>query len=126
MENPQSPESAESANPSPPNNLSHGISSTSEDPIGGDSAQPQPESLPWRTPLVSKTLSNNPDFIQAGFHIGRFITIVVDTKADHLNTEALQTKLKSTSTKINVSSPCIIVHYHLCSIQTFPFRSEIN
>jgi hypothetical protein len=46
MENPQSPESAESPKITPTNNLSHGIGSVGEDPIGGDSTQPQPESLP--------------------------------------------------------------------------------
>jgi hypothetical protein len=109
-----------------PNNPCHGISFAGEDPIGGDSAQPQPESLPrWTLPVV-KTLANDPDFIQAGFHIGRFITVVLDTEADHLNTEALQTELESTSTRIYVSSPCIIVHCHLYSILTSPFRSELN
>jgi hypothetical protein len=49
-----------------------------------------------------ETLANNPNFIQAGFHIGRFITTVVDTEADRLNTEALWTELESTSTRINV------------------------
>jgi hypothetical protein len=71
-------------------------------------------------------LANNPDFIQAGFQIGRFITVVVDTKADRLNTDALNTEMESTSTRIYVTSPCIIVHYHLCSILTSPFRSELN
>jgi hypothetical protein len=73
-----------------------------------------------------ETLANNPNFIQAGFHIGRFITTVVDTEADRLNTEALWTELESTSTRINVSSTCIIVHYRLCSILSSPFHSEIN
>jgi hypothetical protein len=44
---PQSSESAKSPKTTPPNNSCHGISSTSEDPIGGDFAQPQPKSLPW-------------------------------------------------------------------------------
>jgi hypothetical protein len=126
MENPQSSELAESPKTTPPNNPCHGISSTGEYPIGGNSAQPQPKSLPRRTPLVAKTLGNDPDFIQASFNIGRFITAMVDTEADRLNTELLQTELESTSTRINVTSPCIIVHYHLCSILTSPFRSEIN
>jgi hypothetical protein len=28
------------------------------------------------------SLWDNPDFIQAGFHVGRFITAVVESKAD--------------------------------------------
>jgi hypothetical protein len=46
-------------------------------------------------PLVAKTLANDPDSIQARFHIGRFITTVVDTEADHLNTKGLLTELES-------------------------------
>jgi hypothetical protein len=72
--------------------------------------------------MVAETLANDPDFVQAGFHIGRFITVVVDTEAGRLNTKALRTELESTSTKINVNSPCIIVHYRLYSILTSPFR----
>jgi hypothetical protein len=126
MENPQSPEWAESPKTTPPNNSSHGIGSASEDPIGGISTQPQPKSLPRRTPPVPEILANDPDFIQAGFHIGRFTTVVVDTEVDHLNTVALRTELESTSTRINMSSPCIIVHYRLCSILTSLFCSKIN
>jgi hypothetical protein len=77
-------------------------------------------------PLVAETLAKDPDFIKARFHIGRFITTAVDAEVDHSNTEALQTELDSASTRINVSTPCIIVHYHLYSILIFPFRSEIN
>jgi hypothetical protein len=73
-----------------------------------------------------ETLANDPEFIQARFHIGRFITAAVDTEADCLNTVALRTELDSDLTRINMSSPCIIVHYRLCSILTSPFHSEIN
>jgi hypothetical protein len=123
MENPHSSEPAESPKTTPPNNPCNGISSAGEAPIGGDSAQPQPKSLPRRTPLVKESLANDLNFIHARFHIGRFITVVVDTKADRLNTEALHTELDSASTRINVSGPCIIVQYSLCSILTSPFRS---
>jgi hypothetical protein len=123
---PQSSESTEFPKTTPLNNPYNGIGSTGKDPIGGDCAQPQPESLPWWTPLVAETLANDPDFIQAEFHIGRFITAVVDTEADRLNTEALQTEMESTSTRIYVSNPCIIVHYRIRSILTSPFCSELN
>jgi hypothetical protein len=42
----QSSKSAESPKTTPLNNPCHGIGSAGEDPIGSDSAQPQPESLP--------------------------------------------------------------------------------
>jgi hypothetical protein len=32
--------------------------------------------------LVAETLANDPDFIQAGFHIGRFIIAMVDIEVD--------------------------------------------
>jgi hypothetical protein len=84
-------------------------------------AQPQLESIPGQTPLVVENLANDLDFIKAEFHIGRFITTMVDTEADHINTEALQTELDSASTRIYVSNPWIIVfHYHHRSILTSP------
>jgi hypothetical protein len=46
MQKPRSSESAESPKTTPPNNPGHGIDTAAEDPIGGDSAQPQPERLP--------------------------------------------------------------------------------
>jgi hypothetical protein len=65
---------------------SHGLGSTGKAPISDESAQPEPKSLPRQTSLVAKTLANDLGFIQAGFQISRFITAVVDTEADHLNT----------------------------------------
>jgi hypothetical protein len=46
MHKPRSSKSAESPKTTPLNNPCHGIGSAGEDPIGSDSAQPQPESLP--------------------------------------------------------------------------------
>jgi hypothetical protein len=116
MENPPSSESAEheSTKTTPPNNPSDGIGTAGEDSTGGDSAQPQTQSLPRLTPLVVETLANDPDFIQAGFHIGRFITAVINTQADWLNYEALMTEVESCVKRIFVSSHCIIVHCLFC------------
>jgi hypothetical protein len=50
MENPRNSESAESLKTTAPKNTSDGISSAGEDPIGSDSTQPEPKSLPWQTP----------------------------------------------------------------------------
>jgi hypothetical protein len=50
----------------------------------------------------------------------------MDNEAKRSNTEALLFELVSASTKIDVSTPFIIVHYRLCSILTFPFWSEVN
>jgi hypothetical protein len=77
-------------------------------------------------PLVAKTLAKDSDFIKAIFHIGRFITVAVDTEIDHANIEALWTDLDSASTKINVITLHLIVHYRLCLILTPPFYLETN
>jgi hypothetical protein len=119
IENLNSFELAHSPNTTPPSPRCHGLGSTGEGPIGGDLAQPQLESIPGQTPLVVENLANDLDFIKAEFHISRFITTVVDTEADHINTEALQTELDSASTRIYVSNPWIIVvHYRHRSILT--------
>jgi hypothetical protein len=52
---------------------------------------------------VAESLANDLEFIKARFHIGRFITVAVDTKDDHVNIEALYTDLESASAQINVS-----------------------
>jgi hypothetical protein len=40
--------------------------------------------------------------MQAGFHIGRFITVAIYTRADRENVKALYSSLKSTSAQIDV------------------------
>jgi hypothetical protein len=47
---------------------------------------------------------DNPRFIQAGFHLEQFVTMVVDTEAVLENVNALYSSLKRTSAQINVSS----------------------
>jgi hypothetical protein len=47
---------------------------------------------------------DNPEFIQTGFHIGRFITAAIDTEADRENIKMLYPCLKSTSAQIDVSA----------------------
>jgi hypothetical protein len=126
FETPPSPKLAESPITAPPSPRSHGLGFAGEAPLGGGSAQPQLESLPRRTPLIAKILLKDPDFIKAGFHIGKFIIVAVDTEVDRTNIETLRTDLDSASTRINMSTPCIIVHYCLCTILTSPFRLETN
>jgi hypothetical protein len=46
IENPHSSELAHSPNTTPPSPRCHGLGSVGEAPIGGDSAQPQLESIP--------------------------------------------------------------------------------
>jgi hypothetical protein len=49
-------------------------------------------------------LWDNPEFIQARFHIEWFITTAIDTEADRDNIKALYSCLKSTLAQIDVSA----------------------
>jgi hypothetical protein len=49
-------------------------------------------------------LVKDPDIISGGFHIGRFITVVMNTKEECTDFEALRSDLDSASTRINISS----------------------
>jgi hypothetical protein len=50
---------------------------------------------------VAESLWDNPKFVQARFHVGRFVTA---TEADRENIEALYTSLKTTSAQIDLSA----------------------
>jgi hypothetical protein len=45
------------------------------------------------------------DFIKDGFHVGRLISVVVNTEAEHTDTEVLNSDLDYASLWINVSLP---------------------
>jgi hypothetical protein len=49
-------------------------------------------------------LFDNPEFIQVGFHIGRFIKAAVDTEADRANTKARYYTLETASAHLDVST----------------------
>jgi hypothetical protein len=42
-------------------------------------------------------------FIQAGFHIGRFVTAAVDTEVDRANTKVLNSALETALTHLDIS-----------------------
>jgi hypothetical protein len=50
---------------------------------------PQFKKQPRPYSRLAKTLWDNPDFIQAGFHIGRYITASVNFEAERENIKAL-------------------------------------
>jgi hypothetical protein len=52
---------------------------------------------------VAESLWDNPDFIQAGFHIGRYISVSVNTQAEQEQIKALYSSMKTTSELIDVS-----------------------
>jgi hypothetical protein len=64
---------------------------------------PRSEKQPRQYSRVVESLFDNLEFIQVRFHIGRFITVAVDTEADQANIKALYSDLQSASTHLNVS-----------------------
>jgi hypothetical protein len=52
---------------------------------------------------VAKSLWDNPDFIQAEYHIGRYVTASVNTEAKREQIRALYSSMKTTSKLIDVS-----------------------
>jgi hypothetical protein len=62
-------------------------------------SEKQPQQYSW----VVESLADNPKFIKVRFRISRFITVVVDTKADQANIKALYLNLESASTYLKVS-----------------------
>jgi hypothetical protein len=44
---------------------------------------PQSEKQPREYSQVAESLWDNPEFVKAGFHDGCFITVAIDTEADH-------------------------------------------
>jgi hypothetical protein len=87
---PHRPEPTKSPKTTPPSPQSQGLYSDGEVPPGSDSTQIPLEDPPHWIPCVDNTFSKDPDFIKAGFHIGRFITAAVNTEEERVVTEALK------------------------------------
>jgi hypothetical protein len=124
---PPNPKLAESPKTCPPCPRFHGLGSTDDFPLGGDSSMLQSENPPQQYSWVAESLANDPDFIKVGFHRGRIITTVVDIQDDCANIEALYMDQESTSTWINVSSSCLIFGNRPCLVLTpFLCRNWLN
>jgi hypothetical protein len=52
---------------------------------------------------IVESMWDNPDFIQAGFHIGQYITPSVSTEAKQEHIKALYSSMKNPSELIDVS-----------------------
>jgi hypothetical protein len=70
---------------------------------GGGSSVPSPEKQPRQYSQVVESLWDNPNFIQAGFHIGRYVSTSVNTQAEQEQIKALYSSMKTTSQLIDVS-----------------------
>jgi hypothetical protein len=57
--------------------------------LAGESSVPQAGKSLWWYAQVEESLTKDPEFIKAGFNIGRFVTTAVDTKKDCTNMDAL-------------------------------------
>jgi hypothetical protein len=65
---------------------------------------PQSEEPPRQRSWVAESLWDNSDIMHARFHVGRFVTVAVDTEAERKNIEALYSSLKTTSDQIYISA----------------------
>jgi hypothetical protein len=97
-------ELAVSPKASPPSPWSYGLESTGGHQTGEGSSVPQSEKPLQQHSWVTESLWDNPKFIQVRFHIRRFVTAAINTKADRENIKVLYVSLKSTSAQMDVSA----------------------
>jgi hypothetical protein len=97
------PEPAESPKTFPTSPRSYGLGTASGYQPNEGSFVPRLKKQSRQYSRVAESLFDNPEFIQAGFHNGRFITTAVDIEADEANIKALYSDLKSALTHLNVS-----------------------
>jgi hypothetical protein len=83
QETPKSPKTT------PPNPQSYGLGAVGGVHLGEDSSIPSSRRQQRIYSQVAESLWDNLEFVQAGFHIGRYITAVVNTEAERANTQKL-------------------------------------
>jgi hypothetical protein len=105
MDNSSGLKPAKSPEASPLSPWSYGLRAAGEYQHSEVSSVPQSEELPQQHSWVVESLRDNPEFIQARFHIRRFVTVTIDTKADRDGSDllALHSSLKTTSAQIDGS-----------------------
>jgi hypothetical protein len=117
--NPTSPPAADSRcdaarqSPSPDPAMQQDASPITPKSFGlGAHGQPQPGEgssvlrsgkQPQQYLRVAESLWDNPDFIQAGFHIGRYMSTSVNTQAEQEKIKVLYSSMQTTSKVIDVS-----------------------
>jgi hypothetical protein len=77
---------------------------------------------------------DNPKFVWDGFHVGQFVTIVVNIEADWENIKALYACIRTTSAQIDVSArePTLLhllgmdLTFSLCRRWLYTPRIRIN
>jgi hypothetical protein len=97
-------ESAEQPKMPPPSPQSHGLGAPGGSQNGEGSSIPQSRKQPQPFSYVAESQWDNLDFIQAGFHIGRYVIASMNFEAEREYIKALYSSLKTTSAQINVST----------------------
>jgi hypothetical protein len=64
---------------------------------------PRSRKQPHQYSCVAESLWDNPDFIQAGFHIGRYVIASMNTEAEQEQIKALYSSMRTTSELVDVS-----------------------
>jgi hypothetical protein len=82
---PPRPEPAELPEASPPNPQSYGLGAPSGPRLDEGSSAPESRKQPLQYLCVAETIWDNLDFIQAKFHIGRYISAALNTEAEQEN-----------------------------------------
>jgi hypothetical protein len=96
----------------PQSPMSFGLGAHCGPQTGEGSSVPRPEKQLRQYLRVVESLWDNLDFIQAGFHIGQYMTVSVNTKAKWEHIKTLYSSMKTTSELVHVSiyaSPYIFI-----------------
>jgi hypothetical protein len=65
-----------------PKPQSYGLGAASGHQRGEGLSVPQSDEIPWQPSRVAESLWDNPEFIKAGFHLGKFVTASVENEDD--------------------------------------------
>jgi hypothetical protein len=100
---PPRPDPAMHQGASPLNPKSFGLGAHGGPQPGEGSYVPRHEKQSRQYSRVAESMWDNPYFIQAGFHIGRYISAFVNSQAEQEQIKALYSNMKTTSELIDVS-----------------------
>jgi hypothetical protein len=84
-----SPKQTETRKTVPSSPWTFGLGTIGGPSLAGESSVPQAGKSLWWYAQVEESLTKDPEFIKAGFNIGRFVTTAVDTKKDRTNMDTL-------------------------------------
>jgi hypothetical protein len=105
------PDPAMPQDASPLNPKSFGLGAHGGSQSGEASFVPRPEEQPRQYSRVAESLSDNPNFSQAGFHISRYVLASVNTEAEQEQIKPLYSSMQTTSGLIDVGFhvPCCLL-----------------